>query len=917
LNEGQKRMTSQQQARVARVDMWLANGGVVVASSERAARSVASAFHSARRAEGLLAWPTPEIFSWEGWLRESWRGRNSGGLLLLNPLQEQMLWSRVIGKSQTGARLLHPGRLASAAQQAYRLLANYAPGALKSSARLGWLGDPAVFHDWLNDFESSCRRESLVSASLLALQLTEALRTESQNGGSPRPDRPGLLLVGFDRLLETQEDLLNAWGEWQLDGPGDDAGASHFFTATDGVAETAACVSWLREKFRGNPEARLLVIAPGLQNRRGELERAVLEASSTDETSLDFEFSLGVPLIHVGVARSALLLMRWLHEPLVEHDVDWLLSSGCCAASDAEEIALAEAMYAIRSRGLERPEWTLDDFAKPLRPELTPPAAFVERMFAARDGLMRGPSRQSPFDWTELTRSLLEIAGWPGFRPESSVAFQARQRWEAVLDDCGSLGFDGSLMEWGEFVAATETALGNTIFATESTDSRIQITEPMESAGQLADGIWFLGADEENWPGRGTPNALLPISLQRETGMPHASQQMDWALAQDVTGRLLASADEVVFSFSRQSMAAEMRPSRLITQRLGHPEHLSPDLTNAGESRRQLTEVFEDTSLIRFPHAVLRGGAGSLTSQSLCPFQAFGTARLATFQWEAAEPGLNAKQRGQLLHAVLHGIWGGSGNGGISSRDELLSKDLRAFVSEIVDRVMRESFGSGRRNSLPSRFPARFLELEAERLTRLVSEWLAYERERLPFVVTGTEVDSEVEVAGLRLRVRLDRVDELANGGKLIIDYKSSGVGPAAWDGERPDDVQLPLYAAFAGGDHLEGLIFARVRPGAAEFRGRVRHATETLRIDLRPQNALVAKPLTDEQLAEWRRHIERLGEEFLAGRAEVDPKDGPNTCGSCHLHAVCRIYEQPVATILAGEDEGADDAKDEGGGDA
>jgi len=609
--------------------------------------------------------------------------------------------------------------------------------------------------------------------------------------------------------------------------------------------------------------------------------------------------------------------MQWLHEPLVEHEVDWLLSSGCCAASDAEEIALAEAMYAVRSRGLERPEWTLDDFAKPLRPELAPPAAFVERMLAARDRLGREPSRQSPFDWAELTRSVLEIAGWPGFRPESSVAFQARQRWEAVLDDCGSLGFDGSLMEWGEFVAATETALGNTIFATESTDSRIQITEPMESAGQLADDIWFLGADEENWPGRGTPNALLPISLQRETGMPHASQQTDWELAQDVTRRLLASAGEVVFSFSRQSTSAEMRPSRLITQRLGCPGHLPPDLTNADESQPQLTETFEDASRIRFPHAALGGGAGSLTRQSLCPFQAFGTARLATFQWEPAEPGLNAKQRGQLLHAVLHGVWAGSAQGGISSLDELLSKDLRAFVSEIVDRVMRESFASGRRNSLPSRFPARFLELEAERLTKLVTEWLAYERERLPFVVTGTEVDSEVEVAGLRLRVRLDRVDELANGGKLIIDYKSSSVGPAAWDGERPDDVQLPLYAAFAGGDHLEGLIFARVRPGEAEFRGRVRHATETLRIDLRSQNALVAKPLTDEQLAEWRQNIERLGEEFLAGRAEVDPKDGQNTCGSCNLHAVCRIYEQPVATILAGEDEGADDAKDEGGGDA
>jgi len=233
--------------------------------------------------------------------------------------------------------------------------------------------------------------------------------------------------------------------------------------------------------------------------------------------------------------------------------------------------------------------------------------------------------------------------------------------------------------------------------------------------------------------------------------------------------------------------------------------------------------------------------------------------------------------------------------------------------------VMRESFDPKRRASLPARFPVRYLQLEAERLTRLVTEWLEYERERLPFIVAGTEVKNRVTVAGLTFDLRLDRVDELQNGSRLVIDYKSSEVGPKAWEGDRPDDVQLPLYASFAVKEELEGLVIARVRPGKIEFCGRVRDASAMLRSDLKSSNGMVTKPLTDRQLRDWREQIERLGEAFVAGRAEVDPKDPVKTCERCHLHAVCRIYEnQPLAAVVAEEDsDGIDDGGDDGDRDA
>ena len=910
----------------------------MLAATERTARSLGFVHHAARRAEGRTAWLTPAIANWDSWLRERWLERNKAGLMLMNPLQEQTLWSQVIGESAVGKRVLHPRRLAGAAQQAYRLLCDYAPGLLRSPARSGWVGDAATFSEWIEAFENRCVKDGLISNSRLVLELTKTLEIEtfhSSEAPSQEKSRSPLLLVGFDRLLETQKTLLDAWGAWQRDEPRQAASVTAFVQTRDSAAEIDACLRWLRARIEDDSEARLLVVATALQERRGDLERALLDGRKSDGSELDFEFSLGVPLGRLGIVRSAILLLRWLHEPIGETELDWLLTSGYCASTEIEEVAMAAGMRELRRRGRERPEWSLDEFAAEREragagtgfemDALPDRRGFPRRLLEAQELLLGMPARRSNFEWAGAVAELLNVAGWPGFRPLSSAVFQMRERWERMLEDCGSLGFDGSRVEWAEFVDTFAEAAAATIFATESSDAGIQISEPLESAGLLADGIWFLGADEENWPGRGQPHPLLPIGLQRESGMPHASPRNDWELAQEATERLLTSANEIVFSYAKLSGETEKRPSRLVSQRVGKPERVEALSDGAGfqelaaTERRDLTETFEDGELIPFPHAVIGGGAATLTRQSLCPFQAFAVARLGAEQWDAAESGLNAKQRGQLLHSVLHRVWGGGAQGGISSSDELQQiGELRPFVGKIVSAVMRETFDERRRNSLPSRFPRRYLELEAERLTGLVSEWLEYERERLPFTVAGTEILREVAIAGLMLKVRLDRVDRLENGKALIVDYKSSDVGPSAWAGERPDDVQLPLYATFGSAEEdLEGLVFARVRPGEAKFCGRVRDAAGTLQQVLNARNGLVKDPLTELQMEDWRERIERLGEDFLEGRAEVDPKEPGKTCESCHLHAVCRIYEsQPLAADPA-EAESGDEENDVGNGDA
>jgi probable DNA repair protein len=387
--------------------------------------------------------------------------------------------------------------------------------------------------------------------------------------------------------------------------------------------------------------------------------------------------------------------------------------------------------------------------------------------------------------------------------------------------------------------------------------------------------------------------------------MPHASPQLDWDLAQSITTRLTASAPEVHFSYAKQSEGVEARPSRLITQLAGEAEE--PPVTPPRPE--PLAAPYEDASLIPFPHGKVQGGASVLTSQSQCPFKAFATARLGAQGWEPAEAGLTPSQRGQLLHAVLHAIWGGPPEG-IRTLSQLQGlEDRERFVANHVRRVFQDELREG----LRQRMPPRYLELEEQRLTRLVTAWLDYEAMRVDFEVVETEAARTISLAGLTLDLRLDRIDRLKDGSLLVIDYKSGDVSPRSWELPRPDDVQLPLYAGFALDGELGGLAFAKVRPGDLAFTGHVGDPTATLFASLKGNSSLVKNELAAEQLIDWRECIEQLARDFLAGRAEVDPREYPKTCERCGLQTICRVEEREnQPSVEAGDDADSTEAVDE-----
>jgi ATP-dependent helicase/nuclease subunit B len=188
------------------------------------------------------------------------------------------------------------------------------------------------------------------------------------------------------------------------------------------------------------------------------------------------------------------------------------------------------------------------------------------------------------------------------------------------------------------------------------------------------------------------------------------------------------------------------------------------------------------------------------------------------------------------------------------------------------------------------RLGASYWHLEGQRMATILHEWLAVERQRSEFVVVEREQDITLELAQLPIRLRVDRIDQLPDGSRVIIDYKSGEGKIQDWLGTRPARPQLLLYAV-AEPDTAAALAFARIRTRQCGYVGLGRVAaapgisTDIPRVT---QSGMDADDWT--ALNElWRENLERVAQGFVDGVAGVDPLS-PSSCIWCGLQPLCRV---------------------------
>ena len=890
------------------------SGDTVITSSARGARALRRLHGEAQRSQGREAWPSAEILHWDSWLDRCWQKLLRSGVesrLLLSPLQEQQVWARLVGPDIEGKHLISVLSVSQLAQTAYALLCDYeALDFLRTHLLEG--SDVESFRSWAGSFQQLCKREGWLSSSLLPHALLEALHNQ-QLAMTER-----LVLVGFDRMTPAQQRLMDSLREKghsvEMANPVNHSSTLpiRLVQAADNYDEIAACAVWVRHQLDLlGPAARIAVVVPGVAAMRPDIER-IFRQVLAPETALisgrdlppPFEFSLGVPLAHLPMARAAILWLRWVHHGLLQDEASWLMLSGLICRDQDEQLSVARFDARLRQQPMRQPEQDLNGYLQLLDkpgPETARLGSLQRRLEKARRAIPID-SELSFADWAQRAAQSLDAAGWPGAHSLEGEDFQVQARWSQLLDALAALAFDGHTVTYAAFLEVLEQQARQTIYAPESRDAPVQILGPFEAAGLTFDALWFFRADDANWPAPARPHPFLTRSVQRKHEMPHAHPDVDWKLAQQVTTRLTQSAAQCMFSYAAQNAEGACRPSALIateailirTKDLRQEIGAYDDLAAMHDIPSTLLEA-EPATIVPWPIEAEAGGADVLKNQAACPFRAFATRRLAARSMEEGDWGLNPGERGSLVHTVLDTLWAqlGDRDGLMRARNEMR---LPLLVGHHIDMALQRYRDEG----IKRNWNTAYLGVEHARVQSIIEEWLEYEAKRTDFTVLAREDKRTAAVGDLKLQLRVDRIDEVADG-RVIIDYKTGVVKTDMWDGPRPDDPQLPIYAGFAGVQNLQGVLLGRVAEDKLEFVGRVANNSAVFLNG----SSLCKPPYSETMLQEWKEHLLVLAEEFLRGEAQVDPKQYPKTCRYCDLPGLCRIAEKQGVTRDAGTDEG------------
>ena len=885
----------------------LARGWTVVTSTQRAARWLRRGFDGEQRAAGKRFWEPARVFAWETWLDVLWRQmvlEGSEQRLLLSGIQENTVWRDVIEADlRVGAGAVRsPDSLARMASEAWKLLHAYR--CREAVPRRADTNDTRAFVRWAAGFERICGREGYATAAELPGTFAEAA-----GAGGLKLVEPGLLLVGFDSMTPAQRGLIAELSarveveEFAGAGEPEASRAAKLVKTADAEEEREVCARWLRRYVEEHPGATAAVVVPSLAGERAAIERTFrhilapeLEDITGDPGALPFEFSLGVPLGSVLLVSAALEILSWAAKAMPLERVTALLLSPYFAGG-GEYLARAEfdAFWLRRERMLE-PTMTVEQVRRSLvewkRNGSTPQLVRVVRGFEAEAGRARVLGLDGFARWAERFAALLEAAAWADGAELDSVEFQAQRRWQIALDRLATLDFAGRRVDYDTASGALREICDEMMFAPESQDAPVQVLGPLEAAGLQFDAVWFLGAGDLGWPVRARVNPLLPWSLQRELGMPGGDGERDTELARFVTRRISGCAPECWFSYAAESGEQHQRPSPLVLE-LEVEEHGVEEIVGAAVVRSPVPvlRVADESEISAPPEQGLHGGADLLKAQAACGFRAFAEKRLFSGEVRERELGLNAMERGSVIHGAMESFWGE-----VKTQDALrrLSRDERgAELGRAVDEALgRYAAGAG------EGWARAYLDTERTRLMRLLGQWLEFEASRSAFVVNQLEESlRDVQIGPLRLSVRVDRVDvQMVDGepmGEVLLDYKTGAVRPADWLGERPDEPQLPLYAVLResagdGSQPLAGVAFVTLRPGEG-----MKMAGFVAQDGVLPKGTKGSKMEAGDlaaQVERWRGVLEELARQFYEGEAAVTPKQYPTTCRYCEQRLLCRL---------------------------
>jgi ATP-dependent helicase/nuclease subunit B len=823
----------------------------------------------------LQCWQKPNILSIKAWLESLWRSHLNTTTKpvphLLNNAQARALWETIVSGDSTH-NLLQVGETAEALKSAWELIHQYEVDVNDSQFQL--TDDYALCQRWLRQYQTICEQHNYIDSAVLP----NFLAREIAAGEIKLPKK--MLLYGFTEVIPQYEKLVSSHGLDLAADPGFRRERNDkTLTLPDLDSEIIAMARFAKATHDAHPEASIGCVVLDLNQRRDRVLQLFTQVFfpeqpfDIDAMQYPFNISAGKSLASYPIIAAALLITGLSTNTMTREDFSNLLLSPYIGEAERESAERAKLDAELRRKNVHLVRvYALSEvshYCPLLAKRLMDPAAKPRN------------KKISFHDWAQHFNNMLSAFGWPGEKSLASEEYQVANAWLTALADFASLDEIAAPATHKEAWQHLKQVLTAHVFQPQSPKTNIQVLGLLEAAAVPFDYLWVAGMNDTSWPPQPNPHPFIPKPLQRQLNMPHSTAERELHFCTTLLNQFQQAVLNIIFSHAESDGKIEFKSSSLLqsfptTTLSALPQSPYTAPANLIFSSKQ-SESFSDgcaTPLTMLQK--LTGGADIIKQQAACAFRAFATHRLQARELETSTQGLSPKDRGIILHNAMQQLWNE-----IYTQEKLLAMDdaaLESLINHCIDDAITN-------NAPQHHHDTYYISLEKKRLAKMIAQWLALEKSRPPFFVSTNEQSAILTLHDRELSLRIDRIDTLMDGSKLIIDYKS-GMNNSVnkWYGDQPDEPQLPLYALIDP-ENTTGISFAQLAAGNIRFKGISRTPLNIDGIETEAES-------WPGQLVKWRAIIEKLAADFIAGEARVNPKRPSDTCKNCALTPLCRIHE-------------------------
>ena len=880
----------------------LEHGLMVVTASNRQADFLRQQYRYYQRQNHLTVWQRPAIITDKLWLISLYQQvqiKQESDIepwSLLTDQESRLLWEDII--EDDGDYLLDTRRTAERVRQAANRLEQWLlTDEIDDDDRFSWREETQRFKDWYLKNKQQYQNNYWLEHYQLDDWLSSRVSSISL------PQQIGFL--GFQQISPARKKLFSALEELNITlltlKPDAIESTVYRLELADTQEEIKQSALWAKQQWLEKPEQRIGIVIPNLNNHR-ELTKLTFERifcatqiiNNDQPTQRPFDISLGLSLANYPIIDSALTLLKLISEALPQDEMVQLLFSPFVTATEQQSHCIAISNLLRKSRQATFTTKDLHFYSKQIDSDNSSFATLVQALI---DFNSKGKKPAS--QWAIEITELLTLIQWGEKRSLSSHEYQTKESWNKKIEQMAIYDQLTGNMSWYKFRKLFQRSIYETLFQPQTGDCPIQIMGVLEAAFLTFDKIRICGIDNRLWPENANPSPFIPYELQRTHDMPNATAERELEISKQLLNLLSESANEVIFSHAKGNGEETLSVSPLLEDmEVRNFTNKTPYLTPAEQinNRSKELEYLTDDRAPKIQTDSIRGGSKLLQDIARCQFRAFAHHRLFANAADDAREGLDPLDRGNLVHQVLEHCWRHIFDKQQTNLQELylakqLEEAIRPSINTAIERLQNE-----RHTELP---PA-IVNIEKQRLERVLMQWFEMEIKRPHFSVKELEQSVDAPIAGNIIRVQLDRVDTLEDGSLAIIDYKTGKVNRNNWFGERPDEPQLPLYAMVLSDQNktIGALLYGQVKNKECRFYGVADDKTlisgVTKDFEKDPVNPDISN--LDTQVIQWRNDLQNLMHEYLSGEAAVTPRD-ENVCTYCDLHGLCRIVEMSQRT--------------------